>query len=327
LGADIFLSASVDIASSGTGITIYNRDELVINGNGFSVDGQRSVRCFFVDTSAASITFNDVTMCNCASLGDGGAIYISGTVSSLTLNHCSLFSNSAASGGGGIFAFGKDLVLNDCTIDDNSAFNGGAIYAYDAKLTLSGCLVRYNNCASFGNGLYLYKGSAILVGNLFTGNNIDGQGVDVYNYQCLAMVTVLSSCLENTFNAGSGILLYACDSFPSDLMSGSCDPCSLSTPFACCGSLECTSSMEICTSEENDVCLQESSLSELSFQQNTFDVLRIAFVKSIITICLFALLASCAIACAICRRIQLSKEENELNPDYTKLADVFYGAK
>lgn len=72
LGSDIYLTDS----GSRIGIAINSVTGAVVNGNGFTIDGQNMVQCFFV--SQSELVFNDLTVTRChSSPGEyGGAFNI-----------------------------------------------------------------------------------------------------------------------------------------------------------------------------------------------------------------------------------------------------------
>ena len=62
LSNDIYLTSSGSVASEKTGIIIRGITGLIINGNGFKLDGQNSVRCLYIgDQSDVSFTNLNVT--------------------------------------------------------------------------------------------------------------------------------------------------------------------------------------------------------------------------------------------------------------------------
>lgn len=61
LTQDILLISSGIEARSATGITIKGIKGLTINGNGFKLDGQNSVRCIYIDKSNVSFMHLNVT--------------------------------------------------------------------------------------------------------------------------------------------------------------------------------------------------------------------------------------------------------------------------
>ena len=113
-----------------TGILI-TKDNFVLNGNGFTIDGNKQSRIF-------NITANNVTLSNLILTGGnaekGGAIY---ATRSLTLNNVTFTDNYATKEGGGVCLYGN-VTLNCDKTDfiDNYAEAGSAIYVEKKMLPL-----------------------------------------------------------------------------------------------------------------------------------------------------------------------------------------------
>ena len=113
-----------------TGITIA-KDNFVLNGNGFTIDGTNQSRIFNI--TGNNITLNDLVLIN-GNAEKGGAIYATG---SLTLNNVTFIDNYATKEGGAVCLYG-DVTLNCDNTDftDNYAEAGSAIYVEKGKLNL-----------------------------------------------------------------------------------------------------------------------------------------------------------------------------------------------
>ena len=112
-----------------TGILISN-DNFVLNGNGFTIDGNKQSRIF-------NITANNVTLSNLVLINgnsdSGAAIRVNGT---LTLNNITFINNHARDFGGAIAIYGNvTLICNNSKFIDNSA-ERGAIFIQNGELNL-----------------------------------------------------------------------------------------------------------------------------------------------------------------------------------------------
>ena len=110
---------------------------VIIDGNGFTLDGSNSARMFDVETNSEVIIKNlnfingHATGENIAYFKDGGAIYSSNSANSKVIN-CNFTNNIAEYDGGAIYG-GRGTAIN-CTFIQNTAKKvyAGAISFYDA---------------------------------------------------------------------------------------------------------------------------------------------------------------------------------------------------
>ena len=133
--ADTFLELTKDYTfnnatDNNTGILI-SKDNFVLNGNGFTIDGNKQSRIF-------NITANNVTLSNLILTGGnaekGGAIYATG---SFILNNVTFSDNYAKTEGGAIGLY-SDVIINcdNSRFIDNYAEAGSAIYIKKGELNL-----------------------------------------------------------------------------------------------------------------------------------------------------------------------------------------------
>jgi hypothetical protein len=92
--------------------------------------------------------------------GNGGAIHV-GSLSEVIIRDSSLFNNDALGDGGAIYNTGRltsdhtDYITNQTTLDPNASFRGyGGAIASRGTLTMTGGTV-YGNASRFGGGLYI----------------------------------------------------------------------------------------------------------------------------------------------------------------------------
>lgn len=111
-------------------------------------------RVLTIDTSIpveiSNLTLKNGNASGSGDAGKGGALYINGTGTSVTLTNCTIQDSSANTSGGGLFVSGAgaSITLNNCTIRDCSAATfGGALYVADgtssspATVTLNNSLI------------------------------------------------------------------------------------------------------------------------------------------------------------------------------------------
>lgn len=139
-------------------------DELVIAGNGATIDGADVDRVFDILTNNGnfSVSLSDLTIQNgtaqiqlntCAAGGDGGGIRIA---AGMTVNLSNVVVTSNVADGGGGIANNGILSIQDSTISENNAADsGGGIYNQDSgtqvilRSTISG-----NTAVDLGGGIY-----------------------------------------------------------------------------------------------------------------------------------------------------------------------------
>ena len=101
-------------------VTISERDSLTINGNGFAIDGDFSVRCLWINSSV--VYLNELTVSNCYSNYNGGGLFVE--YSFISMTGCVIIGNIASECGGGLFAFNSSIFL----IQSNVSYNQAVIH-------------------------------------------------------------------------------------------------------------------------------------------------------------------------------------------------------
>jgi hypothetical protein len=130
---------------------------LTINGNGQS-------RIFNVDDGSSDTNINveiDGLTLTGGSAADGGAIY---SKEDLTLDSMNVTQNTAAFGGGGIYAFlASNTVISDCTVSNNSASYGGGLVSIGTGQTEVKASTISANTSAMGGGLFVGTTGGIVI--------------------------------------------------------------------------------------------------------------------------------------------------------------------
>lgn len=105
-------------------------DDLTINGNGHSIDGNRKARIFHC--TGKNITIKNITLKNGFIKGSGGAIHNTGEIK---ITESTLLDNMAEYYGGAIENNGS-LTIAESTLKDNMAEHGGALDNFVGSLTI-----------------------------------------------------------------------------------------------------------------------------------------------------------------------------------------------
>lgn len=186
LDADIALFASTPpIQNGASGVS------LLIEGNGFKVDGQgiEGVHPFSIQPNTV-VTMNELTVTGGKLTAGGidnrgGGIHNRGT---LTLNRSTVTENSALLFGGGIANQGGILLITDSTISNNEAPGtdtlsgiGGGIYAEGGSVTVRNSTISGNDAdggSPRGGGIGVNASNLTLDSTTITDNfSFDGAGV------------------------------------------------------------------------------------------------------------------------------------------------------
>lgn len=171
---------------------VIDRDFVVIDGQGHTIDGQSKARIF-------KVTAKDVIIKNVkfrAGYGDnGGAINNNGEMTLLD----SEFIENSSSYGGAVYNEGKIEIRNSKFLE-NTSRNGGAVFNHNADMTISESKFSRNSSEEYG-GAIKNNGKLNISKSEFTKNTCENSGGAINNSSIMEMTeTVL---LENTaFNGG-----------------------------------------------------------------------------------------------------------------------------
>ena len=110
----------------------------------------------------------------------GGGLFIGGSGSRLTMEHCVVSGNSSAFFGGGMVIYsGSRVLLTDCAIRHNMASGsgyGGGILSFSSTTTLNDCVISHNSADMRGGGVHCLGGTVMLSGCTFAGNTAGADG-------------------------------------------------------------------------------------------------------------------------------------------------------
>lgn len=157
----------------------------------------------------------------------GGGIIVGNTV--VELNNCTIQSNIANNGAGGIYAFAAaELYMNHCIVDGNSCIasgaNGGGVFIDGgASLEMNGGIISNNSAGGFAGGIYVMKSSCRIYNMTIEKNAAGGVGSavagkaygGVYIRESQGLL-VNCTILENTSsNIGGGVGVYGTAASPA----------------------------------------------------------------------------------------------------------------
>ncbi len=169
-------------------------DETFTNQESVSIiDGENSRRGILLNSDVTS--FIDHFSIQNGSASGGGGIFTNG---SLTLNNCSVISNTVSGEGGGVFIqFGGSLTLYESSVGNNKANSGGGIFSAWGTLHINNSTL-YNNFANGGGGINNLGGTVSLNSTTISGNELGTMGGGGIRNEEDGSVT-----LQNTIIAGN----------------------------------------------------------------------------------------------------------------------------
>ena len=158
LKGDIYLTNSTFIQYADTGIVIPAATTgLVIEGNGFSIDGGVVMRCMYIG-NVSDVEVNNLTITRGnARMGpdgaDGGGLYLDSDAKA-NFDNCNFTSNQAGFEGGAILIdYNATANFQRCQILKNKVgenFSGGGVFLYFARANFMSCLIKFNTAYSGG---------------------------------------------------------------------------------------------------------------------------------------------------------------------------------
>jgi hypothetical protein len=141
------------VAGTGTRISLSN---CVVSGNTSDARGGG----IYVDNSASLFADRASIVHNAAAGGDGGGLFI-GSECLARISHSTIRNNTAGGHGGGAYLIYCGVISFDhCVISENSAggagTQGGGVWNYGADLTIRNCTFYGNSATGEGGGYYVH---------------------------------------------------------------------------------------------------------------------------------------------------------------------------
>lgn len=198
--SDITLNAATtEIDNTNDGVN------LVLNGNGYTLDGDGTYRGLTI-AADTDVTIENLTLQNGYASGsdlesDGGGIFNLGI---LTLNNSTVRDNSAERDVGGIYNRGGTLLVSNSTVSGNSATFGGGIYNNEGgTVTVTSSTINGNRSNRDGGGLYSFNGTVTVINSTISDNESEEEGGGIFIYD--GTTTVTNSTLSgNSADNGDG---------------------------------------------------------------------------------------------------------------------------
>ena len=182
-------------------------DNIVIDGDGHTIDGAGQARIFNITSS--NVTLKNINFINGFSIENGGAI---SSVEGLNILDSTFHNNTANKSGGAVYIEGafSNSIINS-TFINNSAYNGGALYfnGATANSTIKGYF-EGNNAERAAGAIYLKgKSENNIISSEFyynRANRASGGAIFFYN---LSQNNLFESTFRYNFGIyGAGIFFY-----------------------------------------------------------------------------------------------------------------------
>ncbi|MCP4166146.1 MAG: right-handed parallel beta-helix repeat-containing protein, partial [Chloroflexi bacterium] len=210
----IDISANITLTGHTTAIDTADADEIIIDGNDNTVDGDSKGLVFEVK-GGSIVSFKDITITKGSGDSYGGGIAVAGEDTVVTITDSTLSHNEAPfggdGGGGGLFVdYASKAVVENSKISDNKAQFGGGIWVLrEAELTITNSTVSNNkgNSSTYspnvGGGLLVtLMGTASVDNSTFSGNEVNFGG-GIYALESGSEVTITNSTISaNSVNYG-----------------------------------------------------------------------------------------------------------------------------
>ena len=134
---------------------------------------------------------NNSEIKNNAAIGNGGALFINNTTSTLITCEGGLYTGNKAKNGGGIYAHGPINLIFSADVKANTAENGGGLYLDggvnmsfgNGLIVLNQAMVENNQTGGVGGGIYLAKGILSFTATQALGiynNSASFEAADIY---------------------------------------------------------------------------------------------------------------------------------------------------
>ena len=186
-------------------------DDLIIDGNGHTIDGADQSRIFII--TGKNITLKNIIFKNGYSHKNydnplnqhGGAIKINHN-SKITIKNCEFINNTSEEDGGAINNNGE-LTITESTLNNNTARYGGAIYnKWGGELTITESTLTGNTAERYGGAIYNNEGGELTITeSTLQENTAQEDGGAIYNWE--GEITITESTLqENTAQEDGGAI-------------------------------------------------------------------------------------------------------------------------
>ena len=172
-----------------TAFYIIINKNLVINGNGHTINGKNLASLFRIDGSR-TVTLNNLNIVNCTSQRTsytsdtyyGGAINAGDDSSTININNCNFTNNVAEDRAGVLYSTGNaKITIKNSNFNNNRAPQGGVIYASSAVVSVVNSNFTSNSATGNGGVFYMSTNDLNVTNSTFKRNSANQGGIVYLN--------------------------------------------------------------------------------------------------------------------------------------------------
>ena len=186
-----------------TQTVILNASNVVINGNGHSINASGKTRIFFA--TGSNLTIRNITLIGGYSVGEGGAIF-AGDCDITVID--ATFKDNRAETGAAISTNRGNVRILDSTFTDNTANAGGGVYSDEGNVTVTDSFFKNNDASDYGGGALYCDAKINVTGSTFIGCDSPRYGGAIFTMDKLHVSDCLfencTSAIGGVFNSNGG---------------------------------------------------------------------------------------------------------------------------
>ena len=201
-----------------TAFYIIINKNLVINGNGHTINGKNLASLFRIDGSR-TVTLNNLNIVNCTSQRTsytsdtyyGGAINAGDDSSTININNCNFTNNVAEDRAGVLYSTGNaKITIKNSNFNNNRAPQGGVIYASSAAVSVVNSNFTSNSVTGNGGVFYMSNNDLNVTNSTFKRNSANQGGIVYLNGARTRPANVMmeSSIFEQNSASTNGGVVY-----------------------------------------------------------------------------------------------------------------------
>eukprot|EP00615_Pteridomonas_danica_P016948 CAMPEP_0114378824 /NCGR_PEP_ID=MMETSP0102-20121206/1866_1 /TAXON_ID=38822 ORGANISM="Pteridomonas danica, Strain PT" /NCGR_SAMPLE_ID=MMETSP0102 /ASSEMBLY_ACC=CAM_ASM_000212 /LENGTH=431 /DNA_ID=CAMNT_0001533753 /DNA_START=105 /DNA_END=1397 /DNA_ORIENTATION=- len=167
------IESNIDLNST---IGISGATELVINGNGYILNGKNKNLCIYIGDVYSEVTFNNLVIKNGYSEDTAGGVYV--VASFASFNSCAFHHNTGLVGGG-LLSYYATVNFDGCNFTANEATlveaGGGGLGLFDSSSTITSSTFIANIGSTSGGGLFADGGGVEVASSVFERNRVTAE--------------------------------------------------------------------------------------------------------------------------------------------------------
>ena len=144
---------------------------VTIDGNGHSIDGNKTARIFYLNSS--NILLKNIIFKNAYSASDdaGGAIYITENCNNVTLDNTTFLNNKHSVRAGAVYCNASNSTIGNSNFNKNNALEAGAVYWAGSNGLIEYSTFIENTAIVSGSAVYWDGNSGTITSSKFNKNS------------------------------------------------------------------------------------------------------------------------------------------------------------